>query len=186
MRVHRFVFHGQSFVPRQATPRLMTFRTLVDGFDNVLTEHCPLLFGPLKEKLLGDARAFVLPSALEGLPITLLEAMSYARPCLVSSIPPHQDVIRDGQNGFLHHDADFGHLRNRLKEIMDANHKDLSHVGESARETVAEEYDWEKVVDKMERLYEMVLGTTHPPHDTGGQAIALHGTIKERWPRDLI
>lgn len=117
------------------------------------------VYSPLKDELLANARAFVLPSALEGLPITLLEAMSFGKPCLVSNIPPHQDVIQDGQNGFLHDAADFDHLRDRLKQIMSANPKEFLHVGKSARETVAEQYDWEKIVDKIEHLYQKALGT---------------------------
>ncbi len=82
----------------------MTFRTLVDGFDSVLTEHCPLLFGPLKDKLLVDARAFVLPSALKGLPTTLLGGMSHCRALLVTFLD--FDIIRDSKNVFLHCDAE--------------------------------------------------------------------------------
>src|SRR5690606_29369672 len=70
------------------------------GADRILLPGA--VYGQLKEELLTHAMAFLLPSALEGLPITLLEAMSYARPCLVSSIPPHADVIAAGRNGFLH------------------------------------------------------------------------------------
>jgi len=116
------------------------------------------VYGRLKDELLANARLFILPSALEGLPITLLEAMSHGRPCLVSDIPPHRDVIREGENGFLHDGANFAHLRDRMSEILHADPETLSNVGESARETVVKGYDWERVVDQIERLYERVLG----------------------------
>jgi glycosyltransferase involved in cell wall biosynthesis len=132
------------------------------------------VYGPLKEELLANARVFVLPSALEGLPITLLEAMSYGRPCLVSDIPPHRDVIQDGKNGFLHRTADFDHLCERLSGILHGVPGDLVGLGEAARETMAERFDWEKIVDQIEHLYEMVCNTTHPAKDTGGHSIA-HG-----------
>ena len=112
------------------------------------------VYGQLKDELLANARAFILPSALEGLPITLLEAMSHGRPCLVSDIPPHRGIIRDGENGFLHRVADFGHLREGLANIIDAASTDLASIGRAAKRDVAEKYDWEKVVDQIERLYE--------------------------------
>jgi glycosyltransferase involved in cell wall biosynthesis len=130
------------------------------------------VYGPLKEELLANARVFVLPSALEGLPITLLEAMSYGRPCLVSDIPPHQDIIQDGENGFLHRAADFDHLCERLSNALKAAPSELVGVGAAARETVAERYDWEKIVDQIEHLYEVVCGTAYPVQFAGGHSIA--------------
>jgi glycosyltransferase involved in cell wall biosynthesis len=126
----------------------------------------------LKEQLLANTRLFVLPSALEGLPITLLEAMSYERPCLVSDIPPHGDIIQDGQNGFLHRTADFDHLCQRLGNILDTAPSNLVSIGERARKTVAEGYDWEDTVDQIEQLYEMVRSTARPAQHTSGHAIA--------------
>ena len=120
-----------------------------------------LLPGPvyddLKDELLANARAFLLPSALEGLPITLLEAMSHGRPCLVSDIPPHRDVIVEGENGFLHRDGDFEHLCARFREILHTAPADMSRVGAAAKNTVARGYDWEDIVDSVERLYESTL-----------------------------
>src|SRR5690606_387919 len=120
------------------------------------------VYGQLKEELLGNARAFLLPSALEGLPITLLEAMSYGRPCLVSDIPPHKDVIVDGRNGFLHDADSFASLSARLGQLpgMDSSH--LAEVGAAARRTVAENYDWEDVVDSIEKCYEATLSGAGP------------------------
>jgi glycosyltransferase involved in cell wall biosynthesis len=116
------------------------------------------IYGELKDQILAHARVFLLPSALEGLPITLLEAMSYGRPCLVSDIPPHRDVITDGKNGFLHDEKNFEHLCERLREIDTSDAVLLSRVGESAIKVVAEGYDWEDIVDSTERFYESVLG----------------------------
>jgi glycosyltransferase involved in cell wall biosynthesis len=118
------------------------------------------VYGQLKDELLANARAFLLPSALEGLPITLLEAMSHGRPCLASDIPPHRGVIRDGENGFLHRSADFDHLRERMAHIIQAAFSELTSIGAVARKDVAEEYDWERVVDQIEGLYERLVANS--------------------------
>src|SRR5678815_2659627 len=51
------------------------------------------VFGAELEELYSNAAAFVLPSLLEGLPLTLLEAASYGVPIVVSDIPPHLEVV---------------------------------------------------------------------------------------------
>jgi glycosyltransferase involved in cell wall biosynthesis len=114
------------------------------------------IYGDVKEELLANAKAFLLPSALEGLPITLLEAMSHGQCCLVSDIPPHRDVIADGDNGFMHRDGDFQHLCERMHEVVALDSERLRAVGASAKRTVAENYDWDRIVDDVERLYSRV------------------------------
>jgi glycosyltransferase involved in cell wall biosynthesis len=118
------------------------------------------VYGALKEELFANARVFVSPSALEGLPITLLEAMSYSRPCLVSNIPSHCDVIQHGKNGFLYTATNFDQLRQALNKVMHTAPSELTRMGEAARKTVAERYDWEKIVDQIEHFYESLWAPT--------------------------
>jgi glycosyltransferase involved in cell wall biosynthesis len=115
------------------------------------------IYGDAKEQLLAHARGFLLPSALEGLPITLLEAMSYARPCLVSSIPPHRDVVDHGRNGMLHDEHSFDSLCEEFRNFDQLDESARERMGAAARETVAEGYDWEDIIDSVERLYESAL-----------------------------
>lgn len=115
------------------------------------------VYGATKEQLLANARAFLLPSALEGLPITLLEAMSYRRTCLVSDIPPHRDVIVEGQNGLMHSQRDLDDLKKRMAEVDAMTTDELDQMGSSARRTVAHGYDWGDITDQTEALYRSVL-----------------------------
>ena len=137
------------------------------------------VYGSLKEELLAHARVFVLPSALEGLPMTLLEAMSHGRPCLVSDIVPHQNIIREGKNGFLHRADDLDHLRDRLMDIISAPASDLKVIGQAATRHVAEAYDWEQVVDQIERLYETVLRSCRHARDADDRVVARNARRKE-------
>lgn len=109
--------------------------------------------GQLKEELLSNALEFVIPSVLEGLPIALLEAMSYGLPCLASDIPPHREVITHGVNGYLFAADSKADLVRLLRHILTAPVEELSAVGEAAREHVRVEYDWERVVDQVEGVY---------------------------------
>ena len=63
-------------------------------------EDCRILFtgfvqGRLKHELFSNAYLYVLPSDLEGMPLSLLEAMSYGDCCLVSDIPECTEVVED-------------------------------------------------------------------------------------------
>jgi glycosyltransferase involved in cell wall biosynthesis len=57
------------------------------------------VYGPLLEELYANAAAFVLPSVVEGLPLTLLEAVSYGTPVVASRIPPHVEILGSGGGG---------------------------------------------------------------------------------------
>jgi glycosyltransferase involved in cell wall biosynthesis len=51
------------------------------------------VFGDALRSLYRNAAAFVLPSSLEGMPLTLLEAIASSTPVIVSDIPPHVEVV---------------------------------------------------------------------------------------------
>ena len=88
--------------------------------------------------------------------------MSYARPCLVSSIPPHRDVISDSHNGYLHDENSYDDLCKRLRQLDVLDVSTRITVGKVARATVAEGYDWEDIIDSVERCYEAALGKAVP------------------------
>jgi glycosyltransferase involved in cell wall biosynthesis len=53
------------------------------------------------EELWSRHHALVLPSRHEGMPLALVEAMLCARPCVVTDVAGHKELVRDGVNGFL-------------------------------------------------------------------------------------
>jgi len=114
--------------------------------------------GQLKEELFSNAATFVIPSELEGLPIALLEAMSYGLPCLASDIPPHSEVIEESINGFLFKGDSFDDFVNTLIKLLGLDGEVKKHVGNNAREHVAKYYDWDDVVDEIEKLYGTLRG----------------------------
>lgn len=111
------------------------------------------VYGEPLEELYANAAAFVLPSSLEGLPLTLLEAASYGTPVIASAIPPHVEM--------LGHDAPGQHLfpagsRTALTEALVAVLADPQREREGARalrERILAAYRWDEVVDATERVY---------------------------------
>jgi glycosyltransferase involved in cell wall biosynthesis len=140
-----------------ATDRYVDTLNELAGSDSDRVQLTGPIYGQQKEELMANCRAFLLPSRLEGLPITLLEAMSHSRPCLVGDIPPHLDVITEGKNGFLHDHKDLASLCDRFATLDTMSDSDLLDVGRQARFTVERNYDWEDVIDSVEEMYASVV-----------------------------
>lgn len=107
--------------------------------------------GQMLEELYSNAYIYVLPSDLEGMPLSLLEAMSYGNCCLVSDIKECTEVIEDKAEVFRKSDID--DLRIRLQELC--SREDLvQKYKKDAAEYICGRYDWNKIVDKTLELYE--------------------------------
>jgi glycosyltransferase involved in cell wall biosynthesis len=120
-----------------------------------------LLVGPVHGELLQElytnAAMFVLPSRLEGLALTLLEAASYRLPLVVSDIPPNREVIgEDGPGGRMFASGDERGLTAALAVTL----ADLSTARAGAKrlgDRVVGEYDWDAATTATEVVYEQVL-----------------------------
>ncbi|MDX1632978.1 MAG: glycosyltransferase family 4 protein, partial [Thermoanaerobaculia bacterium] len=115
--------------------------------------------GKLKEELLSNAFAFVSFSEVEGMPMALLEAMSHERPCLVSDIPAHRELLNGGR-GLL---RDVTTPRSRvdaLRDLVSLSPTERRRMGRRAREDLHPTHDWDRLVDELERLYAEVAGGT--------------------------
>lgn len=114
--------------------------------------------GELLQELYSNAALFVLPSRLEGLPLTLLEAASYRLPLVASDIPPHREIIGDdGPGGRMFPSGDENALAAALTETLE----DLDAAFAGARlvgDRVAGDYDWDRATEATEAVYAAVLG----------------------------
>ncbi|SDE01143.1 Glycosyltransferase involved in cell wall bisynthesis [Mucilaginibacter pineti] len=92
--------------------------------------------GQDKLDVLKQSHIFLLPSlSSEGLPMALLEAMSYGCVVLVSDDASMTSVVKDSYNGFIFPRGDKKALINKLKEIF-SHRNSLSEIGASASKTV--------------------------------------------------
>ncbi len=106
--------------------------------------------GRVLEELYSNAYIYVLPSDLEGMPLSLLEAMSYENCCLVSDIPECTEVVEDKAVIFKH--ADMEELRKSLQGLLD-NPEMIDRYKNGAAEHICGKYNWDDVVDKTLALY---------------------------------
>lgn len=91
-----------------------------------------------------------LPSDLEGMPLSLLEAMSYGNCCLVSDIPECTEVVDD--KAVLFRKSDISDLRQKLSSLID-NPDNAMQIKKQAADYICKKYDWEEVVEKTVSLY---------------------------------
>jgi glycosyltransferase involved in cell wall biosynthesis len=116
--------------------------------------------GRIKEELLSNCLLFVLPSVSEGVPIALLESMSYGGVCLASDIPPHRWIIADGENGFLVSTDDFEKFSRKLYQVLKVEHACLEDIGQKATELVRKRFDWDTTANVLEQAYHRaIVGT---------------------------
>jgi glycosyltransferase involved in cell wall biosynthesis len=105
---------------------------------------------PLAE-LYSNAYCYVLPSDVEGMPMSLLEAMAYGCACVTSDIPECSDVLAGTGTTFSRGDGSA--LRDVLASLL-ANPANARELGEKTRMRVEDNYGWGSVVERTLRLYE--------------------------------
>jgi len=100
----------------------------------------------------GACDVFVLPSEYEAFGIVLLEAMACGKPCVGTRVGGVPEVIEDGRTGLVVEYADTGKLAEAIIRLL-GNEEERREFGERGRLRVRERFTWEKVVDRIERVY---------------------------------
>ena len=108
--------------------------------------------GDTLHQLYSHASMLVHPSTSEGLPITVLEAMAYGLPTLVSNIPGHKEIITDSE--YIFEVGNKQSLVEKLTNILQKNDEELEQTGSKNRDIVIEHYNWKDVVDNTAKLYQ--------------------------------
>ena len=106
--------------------------------------------GGTLEEFYSNAYAYVLPSDVEGMPMSLLEAMAYGRCCVTSDVPECADVL--GGAGLTFKRGDAEDLRRVLGEVL-ADPAEVARLGGVARRRVNATYDWDSVVERTLAIY---------------------------------
>lgn len=106
--------------------------------------------GQLLDELYSNAYIYTLPSDLEGMPLSLLEAMSYGNCCLVSDISECTEVIED--KALIFKKSNVKDLQEKLQDACDDFAK-VVELKKQAADFICEKYNWDDVVEKTVKLY---------------------------------
>lgn len=106
--------------------------------------------GNTLHELYSNCYIYCLPSDLEGMPLSLLEAMSYGNCCLVSDIEECASVVED--HAVLFRKTDSSDLRDQLQRLCD-HPETVEQYKRNAAEFILGKYNWEDVVEKTLKEY---------------------------------
>ncbi|RLA64068.1 MAG: hypothetical protein DRQ88_11570 [Epsilonproteobacteria bacterium] len=101
-----------------------------------------------------SAHLFVLPSIYEGQPLTLLEAWAAKLPVVVTDVGGNGEIIREGVNGYLVEPKNPEKLSEAIIKALE--NERLKGVGEAGYNLVKKEYGWDKLAERVYRIYEEV------------------------------
>jgi colanic acid/amylovoran biosynthesis glycosyltransferase len=128
-------------------------------------EHNVQLYGwasnPEVRRLITDARALLLPSYAEGLPIVLMEALALGRPVITTAIAGIPELV-DESCGWLIEPGNHDQLVQALLEACTATPEVLNRMGETGRTKVRQLHDVKQLAIRLEALMETKGVASHP------------------------
>ena len=120
-------------------------------------------FEPDVRRWLQAADGFVLSSLWEGLPVCLLEAGACAVPCVATAVAGSQEVIAEGETGYLAQPQDVDSLRGGMARLMEMQPESRRAMGTRARLRVEAQFSLTCMLDGWERLYRQLLEANPRP-----------------------
>ncbi len=96
-----------------------------------------------------EARALVLPSFAEGLPVVIMEALALGRPVISTYVAGIPELVRPGVNGWLVAAGSVDALTASLREALEASGDRLASLGSAGRAAVAERHDAKKEAERL-------------------------------------
>ncbi len=116
-----------------------------------------------RDRLLEESDVFLLPSYIEGLPMGMLEAMSYAMPVITTPVGGIPEYVHNGVTGLLVEPGDVAALSVAMQQMVESE-SDRLRIGAAGREIV-KPLDAKEYCRELERIYLSVAESGLPPQD---------------------
>lgn len=134
--------------PSDTDTFMKELKNLAKGDDRII--FTGFVQGQMLDELYSNAYIYVLPSDLEGMPLSLLEAVSYGNCCLISDIPECTEVM--GDRALIFKKSDVADLRDKLQDACDHPEK-ITELKKLAVDFICEKYNWDDVAEETMKLY---------------------------------
>ncbi|CCZ48812.1 uncharacterized protein BN750_00698 [Bacteroides sp. CAG:661] len=128
----------------------------IPQFKSILNEqfeYCGIVSGSSKTEFLKTIDVFVLPSFFEGLPMSLLECMSYGIVPITTNVGSISEYVQDGQNGIFIKVKDSQTIVEAILKLV-RNKKLISEYGNQAKATVFSRLSPGMYIDNLNKLYQ--------------------------------
>lgn len=112
--------------------------------------------GAAKEKYLKESQALVLPSYNEGLPIAVLEAISYGLPIIATDVGDMTAAVKNGQNGFLIQPGDIQGLSEKIVQLC-SDKESYTKMSCESKKIASEDFSDEKYFEQIRNCYQEAL-----------------------------
>ena len=112
-----------------------------------------------------DARAMVLPSFAEGLPVVIMEALALGRPVISTTIAGIPELVQPGVSGWLVPPSSIDALTQAMRSALQSPTADLEKMGRMGAERVARQHD---VVVEAQKLAKLLQTRNQPLPDKLG------------------
>ncbi|PKO74021.1 MAG: colanic acid biosynthesis glycosyltransferase WcaL, partial [Betaproteobacteria bacterium HGW-Betaproteobacteria-15] len=125
-------------------------------------QHCVHITGwisseQVREQILA-ARALILPSFAEGLPVVIMEAMALRRPVLSTYVAGIPELVRPGEGGWLIPAGDIEALTEALKQVLAAPREELERMGVLAHARVLRDHSIDTEAARLGRYFMKTAG----------------------------
>lgn len=118
------------------------------------------VFGAEKDSLLRRAKAFILPSFSEGLPVAVLEAWSYSLPVIMTdecNLP-----VGFTANAAVRIEPEVESIATAMNTLFSMTPRERESIGEAGRLLVIKRFSWPKIAQQMKDVYSWILGGSSP------------------------
>ena len=109
----------------------------------------------IKLKYLQNSDVYILPSYNEGLPISILEAISYEKPIISTTVGGIPEVVNNNENGFLISPGNLEQIEKSMKHFIE-NPQDIEKFG-AASAKIAEKYLPNAVMQQLSTIYQSLI-----------------------------
>ena len=130
-------------MPSHTSDYFNEVKECANGRDDII--FTDFVQGEVLEELYSNAYIYVLPSDLEGMPLSLLEAMSYSNCCLTSDIAECTEVCEE--NAVYFKKSDKEDLENKLRFLLE-NENIVKEYKEKAQDYICKKYNWDDIPKK--------------------------------------
>lgn len=128
---------------------MQELKELTVGDDRII--FTGFIQGQTLDELYSNAYVYCLPSDLEGMPLSLLEAMSYGNCCLASDIAECTEVVEDKALAFKK--SDVSDLKDKLQFACDYA-EEVKKLKAGSAGFICKKYSWDDVVKQTLKLYQ--------------------------------
>lgn len=148
---------------------MQELRELAEGDERII--FTGFVQGRLLEELYSNAYIYTLPSDLEGMPLSLLEGMSYGNCCVTSDIPECADVVADKAVTF--YQGDVNDLAETLQYLC-VHPEEVTKYKAEAADYICQKYNWDDVTEGTVEIYNNLLGNVSPVFEDKKAVLQYH------------